>query len=270
MRAAFDDVVGAAQDANRLVNEAEGYRNEILPGARAEAVELIEAANGYREAQVAESTGEAQRFLALEQEYRRAPEVTEQRLYLETMESVLPSVEKVIIEPGAASLLPYLPLGARRGGGQEVKRLILLIVAALGIVLGFLVAGSYGLGPVVVTREGEQKIILTLGKPRAVTQPGIVASRPAGRGGPHLRAASALSQRAAQRDPDPRPGGPGGRQLRRLAHRGSRAVLLLLPGRPQPGRAADRSGGARGGARGGGPTHARRACSRTSAARSCG
>jgi membrane protease subunit HflK len=81
VRAAFDDVVGAAQDANRLVNEAEGYRNEILPGARAEAVELIEAANGYREARVAESTGEAQRFLALEQEYRRAPEVTEKRLY---------------------------------------------------------------------------------------------------------------------------------------------------------------------------------------------
>lgn len=110
VRAAFDDVVGAAQDADRTVNQAEGYRNELLPGARAEAVELIESANGYREARVAESTGEAQRFVALEQAYRTAPDVTRKRLYLETMETVLPKVEKVIIEPGAAGVLPYLPL----------------------------------------------------------------------------------------------------------------------------------------------------------------
>jgi len=119
VRAAFDDVVGASQDANRLVNEAEGYRNEILPGARAEAAELVEGANGYREARVAEATGEAQRFTALEQEYRRAPEVTHQRLYLETMEGVLPNVEKVIIEPGAAGVLPYLPLARDAGGGKR-------------------------------------------------------------------------------------------------------------------------------------------------------
>lgn len=119
VRAAFDDVVGAGQDADRLVNEAEGYRNEILPGARAEAAELISSANGYREARVAESTGEAQRFTALEQEYRRSPEVTRQRLYLETMEGVLPNVEKVIIEPGAAGLLPYLPLVREAAGGKR-------------------------------------------------------------------------------------------------------------------------------------------------------
>ncbi len=118
VRAAFDDVVGAAQDANRLVNEAEGYRNEILPGARAEAVELTESASGYREARVAEATGEAQRFVALQLEHQRAPQVTEKRLYLETMESVLPSAEKVVIEPGAAGLLPYLPLLREATGGK--------------------------------------------------------------------------------------------------------------------------------------------------------
>jgi membrane protease subunit HflK len=118
VRAAFDDVVGAAQDANRLVNEAEGYRNEILPGARAEAVELTEAASGYREARVAEATGEAQRFVALQLEHQRAPQVTEKRLYLETMESVLPNAEKVVIEPGAAGLLPYLPLLREASGGK--------------------------------------------------------------------------------------------------------------------------------------------------------
>lgn len=119
VRAAFDDVIGAAQDANRVVNQAEGYRNELLPRARAEAVELIESANGYREARVAESTGEAQRFVALEQAYRSAPDVTRKRLYLETMESVLPNVDKVIIEPGAAGVLPYLPLVRDAVGGKR-------------------------------------------------------------------------------------------------------------------------------------------------------
>ena len=114
VRAAFDDVVAANQDANRAVNEAEGYRNEVLPRARAEAVELNESAVGYRDSKIAEAKGEAGRFLALAEEYRKAPEVTRTRLYLETMEEVLPEVEKVIIEPGSTPVLPYLPLG--RGG----------------------------------------------------------------------------------------------------------------------------------------------------------
>jgi membrane protease subunit HflK len=116
VRQAFDDVIGAVQDASRAVNEAEGYRNEVLPNARAEATELREAALGYRDAQIAEATGEAERFTALLTEYRKAPEVTRTRLYLETMETVLGTVEKVVIEPGAAAVLPHLPLGADRGG----------------------------------------------------------------------------------------------------------------------------------------------------------
>ena len=119
VRSAFDDVIGAAQDADRAVTQAEGYRNELLPGARAEAVELIESASGYRDARIAESTGEAQRFAALEQAYRDAPDVTRKRLYLETMESVLPKVDKVIIEPGAAGVLPYLPLVRDAAGAQR-------------------------------------------------------------------------------------------------------------------------------------------------------
>jgi membrane protease subunit HflK len=111
VRAAFDDVIAATQDASRLVNEAEGYRNEVLPGARAQAAEITAQADGYRQAVVAEATGEAARFKAIAAEHRKAPEVTEKRLYLETMEKVLPKVEKVIIEPGTASVLPYLPLG---------------------------------------------------------------------------------------------------------------------------------------------------------------
>jgi membrane protease subunit HflK len=115
VRRAFDDVVAAAQDASRAVNEAEGYRNEVLPKARGEAAEIVASANGYRDAKIAESTGEAERFLALEREYRKAPEVTRKRIYLETMEAVLPSVDKVIIEEGAAQVVPYMPIGRKPG-----------------------------------------------------------------------------------------------------------------------------------------------------------
>ena len=117
VRAAFDDVIAAAQDASRAINEAEGHRNEVLPKARAEAVELREAALAYREAKVVLSEGDAARFTALAEEFRKAPAVTQKRLYLETMEAILPEVEKVIIEPGTASVLPYLPLGQARDGG---------------------------------------------------------------------------------------------------------------------------------------------------------
>jgi membrane protease subunit HflK len=109
--------VAATQDANRLVNEAEGYENELIPEARGEAKERLEAAYGYRDARIAESTGEAERFRALAAEYRKAPEVTRKRLYLETMEAILPEVETVIIESGTAQVLPYLPLG-RNGRPQ--------------------------------------------------------------------------------------------------------------------------------------------------------
>jgi membrane protease subunit HflK len=118
VRQAFDDVVGASQDASRAVNEAEGYRNELLPKARGEAAEIVARANGYRDAKIAESAGEASRFLAIEAEYRKAPEVTRRRLYLETMEAVLPSVNKIVIEPGTTQVLPYLPIGARPSAGS--------------------------------------------------------------------------------------------------------------------------------------------------------
>ena len=119
VRSAFDDVVEAAQDAIRAVNEAEGFQNEVIPRARAEASELLASAEGYRKAKVAEATGAASRFDALRAEYAKAPTVTRRRLYLETMEAVLPHVEKVIVDPGAAQIVPYLPLGARGARGEQ-------------------------------------------------------------------------------------------------------------------------------------------------------
>ena len=116
VRAAFDDVVAADQNANLIINQAKAYENEVLPRARAEAIELTESAHAYRDSKIAESRGEAERFNALLAAYRVAPEVTRKRLYLETMETVLPNVKKIIVEPGAASILPHLSLGdATRG-----------------------------------------------------------------------------------------------------------------------------------------------------------
>ena len=113
VRAAFDDVVAANQDASRLMNQAEGHRNEALPKARGEAAEILAQAQAYRESKVAEATGAAERFRAIAVEYRKAPEVTRTRLYLETMEQVLPRVDKVIVEQGTTQILPYLPLGRK-------------------------------------------------------------------------------------------------------------------------------------------------------------
>ncbi len=109
VRGAFDDVLGASQDRDRAVNEAQGYANEVLPRARAEAIEQVESARGYRDSTIAEAAGESERFRALAAEYAKAPEVIRTRLFLETMEQVLPKVQTYIVQPGS-SVLPHLPL----------------------------------------------------------------------------------------------------------------------------------------------------------------
>ena len=116
VKAAFAEVNSAEQDRERLILEARGYAAEVVPRARGEAEEVLNQARGYRESRVLRARGEASRFTQLLEEYRKAPEVTRERLYLETIEEVLPRVEIVIIEgtPGE-NVLPYLPLGQRRG-----------------------------------------------------------------------------------------------------------------------------------------------------------
>jgi membrane protease subunit HflK len=118
VRGAFDDVLAATQDRNRAVNEAQGYANEVLPKARARAIEAVESARGYKGAVVAEASGEAARFRAIAGEYLKAPDVVRTRLFLETMEEVLPKVQTVIVEPGTA-VMPYLPLETNKAGGTR-------------------------------------------------------------------------------------------------------------------------------------------------------
>lgn len=118
---AFKDVISAQQDRERMVNEARGYANDVVPKARGQAAQLLNEAEGYRQAKMRNATGEAQRFTALQEAYSQARDVTRRRLYLETMESVLPKVNKIVMDDAAAQrVVPYLPLDrVQRPQGQE-------------------------------------------------------------------------------------------------------------------------------------------------------
>lgn len=109
---AFRDVQRAKADRERERNQAEAYRNDIVPRARGEAQRLIQEADAYRQQVLAQAQGEAQRFVSVYNAYKLAEDVTKQRLYLETMEAILRGTNKIIIDQGAASqgVVPYLPL----------------------------------------------------------------------------------------------------------------------------------------------------------------
>jgi membrane protease subunit HflK len=117
VREAFADVVSAGQDEKRATSTATGDAREILERARAETAELYEQAEAYKQAKIIEAKGEASRFEALLVEYQLAPEVTRRRIYLETMEEILPGVEKMVVEPNTVNMLPILPLGAQSAQG---------------------------------------------------------------------------------------------------------------------------------------------------------
>jgi membrane protease subunit HflK len=110
----FDDVQRARQDLDRLRNEAEAYRNDILPRARGEAVRQIQNAEAYKERLENEAVGEAQRFLSVYAAYRQNPQVTRRRMYLETLQNVLSRTDKVIMDSGVQGVVPYLPLNELR------------------------------------------------------------------------------------------------------------------------------------------------------------
>ena len=108
---AFDDVIRAREDEQREKNQAEAYANGVVPEARGQAQRILEDANGYREEVVSRAQGEADRFSKLLTEYRKAPEVTRQRLYLESIQSVLDNTSKVLVTGGQGqNNLLYLPL----------------------------------------------------------------------------------------------------------------------------------------------------------------
>ena len=112
--AAFRDVTAAQQDQDRLRNEAEAYANRVVPEARGAAARISQEAQAYREQTVAEARGQAARFDQVLDQYKKAPAITRERIYLETMERVFGGMNKVIVDqnPSAQGVVPYLPLGA--------------------------------------------------------------------------------------------------------------------------------------------------------------
>jgi membrane protease subunit HflK len=116
---AFDDVIRAREDEQRSRNQAETYANGVVPEARGQSQRIIEDANGYRDEVVSRAKGEADRFTKLLTEYRKAPEVTRERLYLETMQDVYSNTSKVLVSGDKGNNMLYLPLDKLVQGGRN-------------------------------------------------------------------------------------------------------------------------------------------------------
>jgi len=122
---AFSDVVSAKEDKDRFIKEAEGYREDVLPKARGQAEKIIREAEAYKAQRTKRAQGDTDRFLAVLKEYAKAKDITRKRLYLETMERILPGIRKFVIDPEVSgSLLQFLPLEtsterSRSKGGEE-------------------------------------------------------------------------------------------------------------------------------------------------------
>src|SRR5215475_676970 len=108
---AFHEVVRAREDRERLINEALGYQEDVIPKARGQGEQMVRAAEAYKAQRVIRAEGDAAKFVTILKEYERAQEVTEQRLYLETLQRVLPKAQKIVISPQLeGGVLPFLPL----------------------------------------------------------------------------------------------------------------------------------------------------------------
>jgi membrane protease subunit HflK len=111
VRDAFQEVVRARADKERLINEAQAYANDVVPRARGEKQEQIENASAFKDQQELLATGDAERFLSVLREYRQAPEVTRERMHIEALEAILARVELILLDVGASNqVLPVLPL----------------------------------------------------------------------------------------------------------------------------------------------------------------
>jgi len=110
VQAAFDDVIKAREDEERVKNEAQAYANGVVPEARGAAQRQIEEANGYKEQVIANAQGEAERFTRLLEEYEKAPQVTRERLYLDAIQTVYAQSSKVMVDVEGGNNVMYLPL----------------------------------------------------------------------------------------------------------------------------------------------------------------
>ncbi len=140
VQAAFDDVLKAGQERERAKNEAQAYANDVVPRAVGSASRLKEEADAYKSRIVAQAQGDAQRFKSVLAEYQKAPQVTRDRLYLESMQQIYGNVTKVMVDSHQGSNLLYLPLdkilqpqaGAAAGADSSVPPVIVPVPATTG------------------------------------------------------------------------------------------------------------------------------------------
>ncbi len=119
---AFEDAIKAREDQQRFINEAEAYANDVVPKARGAAARKLQEAEGYKEQVIAQAQGETSRFTQLVNEYKKAPEVTRKRLYLEAMESVMSEANSVIVDVKGGNNMLYLPLDKMMQQKQALLR----------------------------------------------------------------------------------------------------------------------------------------------------
>ena len=168
VRPAFNEVNQAIQEKERAINEAWAEYNQAVPKAKGEAEQAVRAAEGYALERENHALGDALRFESIFEEYRKAPEVTRKRIYLETMGALLPKLgRKVIVDDKAKGVLPLLQLDGAAEGGEAVKTPLLVGGAILAAVLLF--SSVYTLG------ETEQAIITQFGRPvgGVISTPGL-------------------------------------------------------------------------------------------------
>jgi membrane protease subunit HflK len=135
VREAYSDVIRAREDRERFIEEARVHANSVVPEARGQAARVVQEAEGYKEATVAVAEGEAQRFSLLLEEYRKAPEITRKRLYLQTMENVFARSRKVLLDADNSGNVLYLPLDQLTGGagGRSIMPPIVTPDGGVGI-----------------------------------------------------------------------------------------------------------------------------------------
>ena len=176
---AFRDVQAARADLERAQNEAQTYANQVVPEARGRAAQITQSAEAYREQTVAEAKGQTSRFLQVYDEYKKAPDVTRQRMYLETMERLFGGTDKIIMDSGrrGRSLSAARPAhaaaaaaGATADGRQPMRLNLVGGVVAVLIIVALIVA----YGALFTVYQTRQALVVRLGQPvRVVTEPGL-------------------------------------------------------------------------------------------------
>ena len=120
VQAAFDDAVKAGQDRERLINEGNAYASRVIPEAQGQAARMVQEAEGYRARVVGDAKGDTARFTSVETEYAKAPDITRERMYLSTMQNILESTAKIIVDTESSNNMLYLPLD--KIAGQAARR----------------------------------------------------------------------------------------------------------------------------------------------------